>query len=110
MVGVIPAFILFLTYLGVNPVPLIVLTLIVGIVYILSQSRSGAMGIGQKKRMQPKESVPNISFDKIGGQQRSKDELKEALDFLIHRKKLISTGFVPLKEFCYQGLREPVKH
>lgn len=103
VVGVIPAFILFLTYLGVNPVPLIVLTLIVGIVYILSQSRSGAMGIGQKKRMQPKESVPNISFDKIGGQQRSKDELKEALDFLIHRKKIDQYGIRPIKGILLSG-------
>ncbi|OYD09662.1 AAA family ATPase [Paludifilum halophilum] len=103
IIGAIPAVILFLAYLGYRPMPLVVLGLVAGAVYLLFQSRSGALGVGKKKRLQRKDSVPNISFDKIGGQYRSKEELKEALDFLIHRKRIHQYGIRPIKGILLSG-------
>ncbi|SDX18777.1 ATP-dependent metalloprotease FtsH [Marininema mesophilum] len=102
-IGAAPALLLFLIYLGVSPFPLFVAVGIAIMGWWLFRSRSGSPGFGQKKRTRRKDSVPNLSFENIGGQQRSKEELKEALDFLIHRTKLHDYGIRPIKGILLSG-------
>ncbi|MFC4078034.1 AAA family ATPase [Salinithrix halophila] len=101
--GVAPALFIFLLYQGVSPLPLLVTAGIAGMAWWLFKARAGSPALGRGKRMQRKDSVPNISFDKIGGQQRSKEELKEALDFLIHRNKIREYGIRPIKGILLSG-------
>ncbi len=103
-IGVTLAILLFLLYLGFSPLPLLVLAVIVGMAWYFFQSRSGAqIGVGQNKRLQRKSSVPDVSFEEIGGHARSKKELKEALDFLIHRDRIQQYGIRPIKGILLSG-------
>ena len=80
--GAIPALIIFLAFLGVNIAPLVIGGLLVAIVAYFLIRGSGGMAIGQGKKA--KNTVPktDMRFEDIGGQERAKGELKEALDFL----------------------------
>lgn len=44
-----------------------------------------------------------MAFDDIGGQERAKKELKEALDFLIYRDQIASYGIRPIKGILLSG-------
>ncbi|PTM58772.1 AAA family ATPase [Desmospora activa] len=100
VVGVVPATLLFLLYLGLSPMPILVLAGIAGLVWVMMGSRSGS---GKKKILHSKEAVPTVSFDQIGGQERAKKELREALDFLIHRHHIRQYGIRPLKGILLSG-------
>ncbi|SFS61318.1 AAA family ATPase [Marininema halotolerans] len=102
-IGATPALLLFLLYLGVSPLPLFAVVGIGIMGWWLFRARPGSPAFGQKKRTLKKDSVPNLSFENIGGQQRSKAELKEALDFLIHRNKLRDYGIRPIKGILLSG-------
>lgn len=47
--------------------------------------------------------IPTVDFDEIGGQNRVKNELKEALQFLIDRKKIAQFGIRPIKGILLTG-------
>ncbi|PTX59950.1 ATP-dependent metalloprotease FtsH [Melghirimyces profundicolus] len=102
-IGVAPALLLFLVHLGYSPLPLIVLGGLLGLIYYFVLRPGGQMSIGRSKRLQRKDSVPHISFRDIGGQNRSKKELEEALDFLIHRDKTHHYGIRPIKGILLSG-------
>jgi cell division protease FtsH len=102
-IGMTPALLLFLLYLGYSPLPIVALGLIGGLIYMVAVHRGGGLNFGKKRRLSRKESVPNISFENIGGQQRSKEELKEALDFLIHPKQIQNYGIRPIKGILLSG-------
>ncbi|MDR6224437.1 AAA family ATPase [Desmospora profundinema] len=100
--GTAPAVLVFLWYLGFSPVPVLVLAAIAGLVWFVMRSRPG-LGTGKKKRLYQKDAVPTISFDQIGGQERAKKELREALDFLIHRNRIRQYGIRPIKGILLSG-------
>lgn len=101
--GVIPGLLIFLLYLGVNVAPLIIGGLLVAVVAFFVLRQSGGVGIGQG--MKSKNTVPktNLRFEDIGGQERAKGELKEALDFLIHKDETKTYGIRPLKGILLTG-------
>ncbi|MCS1351032.1 AAA family ATPase [Mechercharimyces sp. CAU 1602] len=103
IVGAVAATFLFLGYLGVPLLPLVVLTLIIAAVTFFSSTSGGRLGVGKKETIQTNESVPNLTFDEIGGQKRAKNELIEALDFLIHRDHIDAYGIRPLKGILLSG-------
>ncbi|MCG0237885.1 MAG: AAA family ATPase [Firmicutes bacterium] len=47
--------------------------------------------------------VPRVSFDDIGGQGAAKRELREALEFLLHRDEVRAMGIRPLKGILLTG-------
>ncbi|WP_134699019.1 AAA family ATPase [Ammoniphilus sp. YIM 78166] len=103
VIGVIPALFIFLAFMGVNIAPLIIGGLLIAIfAYFMIRQSGGSMSLGQKKT---KNSVPktNMKFEDIGGQERAKGELKEALDFLIHKEEAKVYGIRPLKGILLTG-------
>src|SRR5690606_12501414 len=48
-------------------------------------------------------SVPGVSFDDIGGQAAAKQELLEAIDFIVEREKIRRMGIRPLKGILLTG-------
>jgi cell division protease FtsH len=101
VIGAAPVIIAFLVFLGVNVAPLIIAALIISALLFLI-TRQGGMSIAQNK---VKAEVPKttIQFSDIGGQERAKKELKEALDFLIHKDTLKEYGIRPLKGLLLTG-------
>ncbi|MBP1933398.1 AAA family ATPase [Ammoniphilus resinae] len=101
--GMIPALFIFLAFLGVNIAPLLIGGILVGVVLFLIMRQGGGMAIGSGKKA--KNSVPktDIKFEDIGGQERAKGELTEALDFLIQKDVAAEYGIRPLKGILLTG-------
>lgn len=101
--GVIPALLIFLIFIGVNITPFLLFgALLAGLFFMMK--RQGNMGFGNKAKAGA-HAVPksNIQFVDIGGQQRAKTELKEALDFLIYKDKIVQYGIRPIKGVLLTG-------
>ncbi len=101
--GAIPGLLIFMYFIGMNILPfLFFAALLGGIFYMLS--RQGNLRLGSRSKV-GKNSVPktNLQFVDIGGQQRAKTELKEALDFLIHKDKIKQYGIRPIKGVLLTG-------
>ncbi|SEN29705.1 AAA family ATPase [Lihuaxuella thermophila] len=98
------AVVIFLSFLGINPLPFLLFAGVIAAIFFFSPTRAGQRGLGGKhaKRGQ-KESIPSVRFDEIGGQERAKRELIEALDFLIHRDQIASYGIRPIKGILLTG-------
>ncbi|MBW7473399.1 AAA family ATPase [Paenibacillus oenotherae] len=102
-IGFVPVFILFLQFVvGVNTLPLVFMAGVVGGLLYVAKTRGtfATMGGGQKTKARP--AVP-LSFDEIGGQDRAKQELIEALDFLVHEEQISKFGIRPLKGILLTG-------
>ena len=96
LAGALIGVLLFALYLGYDPLPLILLLVAAGAIVAYFRTRSGkGISLAGTERKHRDLSIPDISFDDIGGQERAKQELKEALDFLIHRKQIDSYGIRP---------------
>jgi cell division protease FtsH len=102
-IGFIPVFILFLVFIGINAIPLIFMIIILGTLFYMNRMRSASMGIGGADRKARNASPSYMTFDDIGGQQRAKIELQEALDFLIKHEEIIKLGIRPLKGILLTG-------
>jgi len=100
--GVVPAIIIFLLFLGINIGPFLLFAAVLGGIYFLV-SRQGGMAIAKGKAGQHSVPKTNVQFADIGGQVRAKQELKEALDFLIHKDKISKYGIRPIKGVLLTG-------
>jgi ATP-dependent metalloprotease FtsH len=102
LVGVIPVVLLFLLFVGVNIVPVMFMAVLLGSLYYMSRMRAGGMGVGGERRSTNR-TPAYLTFDEIGGQDRAKEELKEALDFLIRYEEIQKLGIRPLKGILLTG-------
>jgi cell division protease FtsH len=104
-IGFIPVLLAFLIFIGVNVVPIILMTVIGGSVLYMIRSRNGGFGIGTGggDRKGKPGSASILTFDQIGGQDRAKKELIEALDFLIKHEQIQRFGIRPLKGILLTG-------
>ena len=98
----------FLLFLGINITPFLLVALVIGIIYfMLMRQQAGGNGgnITLGKSKQNKHVIPksNVQFADIGGQERAKKELKEALDFLVYKEKIEQYGIRPLKGVLLTG-------
>jgi cell division protease FtsH len=93
------ALLIFLTMMGQNVIPLLLLAGLGFMLYMLID-RKGLTGsanfAGYTQQV-------NFSFDDIGGQAPAKQELKEALDFVLHAGKIKEMGIRPLKGILLTG-------
>ena len=103
ILGIAVAFVVFLAFLGVNMMPLIVFILVVTAVFVFMHMRGSSLNLGKVKHMASKDSVPHTSFDDVGGHQRTKEELTEALNFLIQREQIEKYGIRPIKGLLLSG-------
>jgi cell division protease FtsH len=101
LVGAIPVLILFLVFVGVNVVPLVFMTAILGTFLYMNRARSGMNTSSERKTRSKQPSY--LTFDDIGGQDRAKKELQEALDFLIRYEDIQKLGIRPLKGILLTG-------
>ncbi|OPA81567.1 ATPase [Paenibacillus selenitireducens] len=98
------ALFIFLGIIGVNILPYIGVALLLGIVLFAATSRGGSLTVGggqQRKTERPKPTY--MTFEQIGGQDRAKQELTEALDFLIKHEEIKKFGIRPLKGILLTG-------
>lgn len=103
--GVIPGILIFLLFLGVNITPFLVFAAVLTAIYFLIvRQNQGKLSFGGKSKPS-KHAVPasNVTFSDIGGQERAKNELKEALDFLVHKDKIEQYGIRPIKGVLLTG-------
>jgi len=101
LAGAIPVLIVFLAYVGVNVLPLLLMGALLAAAFFLIRMRDGAKPSGSgKSRRRPSE---RLTFDQIGGQERAKTELIEALDFLIRAEEIRKMGIRPLKGILLTG-------
>ena len=100
-IGTFPVLIIFLAFIGLNIVPILFICAIGTILFVMARGRSNAgSGIGiDRKGKAP----AFLTFDEIGGQDRAKVELREALDFLIRREEISKFGIRPLKGILLTG-------
>ncbi|MBD2869702.1 AAA family ATPase [Paenibacillus arenilitoris] len=102
LIGAIPVVIAFFIFIGQNVVPMLMLAAIgFGVVYA-SRGRGKLTALpGQQRR--PSAKAESFSFEQIGGQERAKQELIEALDFLVKQEQIAKLGIRPLKGILLSG-------
>ncbi|MFD0711199.1 AAA family ATPase [Paenibacillus sp. GCM10027626] len=102
-IGFIPVLLLFLQlYIGLNVIPIFISALVLTALIYIVRSRGNLAAIGNERRSKPRPPAP-MSFEEIGGQERAKQELIEALDFLVHVERIAKLGIRPLKGILLTG-------
>ena len=102
LLGVGTGILLFWLYLGADMAPIVFVLfglLLVGW-YMLSSGTTMQLPILNRENHKK---VLDVQFEDIGGQEHAKQELQEALDFLIKRKALQSYGIRPIKGILLSG-------
>jgi len=102
-IGFVPVLIIFLTFIGVNMIPILIAAVFVGALLFMMQMRGGiTVGAGQERKRK-KKGPSKLTFEEIGGQESAKQELREALDFLIRHEEIQKFGIRPLKGILLTG-------
>jgi len=99
VLGMLLAMFIFLIWIGYNIVPIFLLLAMGGLVYFALFQR-GLIGTTYANQYHPTQS---ISFSDIGGQETAKNEVKEALEFIIKADKVKEMGIRPLKGILLTG-------
>ncbi|MCM3126601.1 MULTISPECIES: AAA family ATPase [unclassified Paenibacillus] len=103
LIGVVPVVLLFLVFIGVNIIPVLLIALLAGGVVFLMQTRGG-LAVGASSEKKRKKAGPSkLTFEEIGGQDSAKQELREALDFLVRHDEIQKFGIRPLKGILLTG-------
>ncbi|AOZ91306.1 AAA family ATPase [Paenibacillus crassostreae] len=103
LIGFIPVLLIFLGYIGVNIVPILLAgVLVAGLLFFMNNR--GGVAVGAMADRKRKKKLPSkLTFDEIGGQEHPKEELMEALDFLIRHEEIQKFGIRPLKGILLTG-------
>lgn len=96
--GLILGIISFLFYQGYDLTPLLVLGAMGGLLYFITMKK-GLLRLDYRKVVQEM----SFSFEDIGGQETPKQELKEALEFLLKSDLITQMGIRPLKGILLTG-------
>ncbi|WP_438351224.1 AAA family ATPase [Paenibacillus sp. FA6] len=103
LIGFAPVLLIFLVYIGVNIIPILIVGILVGGLLLFVNKRGG-IAVGAMADRKRKEKGPGkLTFDEIGGQEHPKEELMEALDFLIRHEEIQKFGIRPLKGILLTG-------
>jgi ATP-dependent metalloprotease FtsH len=101
-IGFVPVLILFLIFIGQNVLPILFFGILGFAVLYSMRSRGKLTALPSRKRLPASNAAP-FSFDQIGGQERAKQELVEALDFLVRQEEIAKLGIRPLKGILLYG-------
>ncbi|SDN85696.1 ATP-dependent metalloprotease FtsH [Paenibacillus sp. yr247] len=102
-IGFIPVLLIFLAFLGINVIPILFVSVFGVSLFYMIKGRGG-VGISAGGERKSKNRTPSfLTFDEIGGQDRAKKELTEALDFLIKHEEIKKLGIRPLKGILLTG-------
>lgn len=102
-IGFFPVLIIFLAFTGVNIVPILIAVVLVGALLFMMQMRGGITVGAAQERKRKKKGPSKLTFEEIGGQDSAKQELREALDFLIKHEEIRKFGIRPLKGILLTG-------
>jgi cell division protease FtsH len=104
-IGFVPVLLIFLAYLGINIIPIIFTGVIAFSIFYMLRGRGGVEGFGTRtnERKNKSRTPSYLTFGQIGGQDRAKRELMEALDFLIKHEEIKKLGIRPLKGILLTG-------
>ncbi|MGG1515094.1 AAA family ATPase [Paenibacillus oryzisoli] len=103
-IGIVPVLLIFLAFLGVNVVPILfVCALGVTLFYVIRNRGGAGIAAGGGDRKSKSRTPSFLTFEEIGGQDRAKKELVEALDFLIKHEEIKKLGIRPLKGLLLTG-------
>ncbi|MDU4697881.1 MULTISPECIES: AAA family ATPase [Paenibacillus] len=103
-IGVIPVLLVFLAVTGVNVVPLVVAMVLFGAIFTAIKMRGGGVAIGAaQERKRKKRGPAKLTFEQIGGQESAKQELREALDFMVRQEEISKFGIRPIKGILLTG-------
>jgi cell division protease FtsH len=100
-IGIVPVLLIFLVYIGINVVPILFMCAVGAIFLVMIRARGGIKVGGERRGKQ--RAPAYLSFSDIGGQDRAKQELQEALDFLIKQDDIRRFGIRPLKGILLTG-------
>ncbi|WP_336786729.1 AAA family ATPase [Paenibacillus sp. MMO-177] len=101
--GFVLMVVVFLAFRGINIFPVLLLAGLAAGVWFASRGGKGRMtALPGSKRSKQIHTV-SISFDQIGGQERAKQELTEALDFLVKQDEIAKLGIRPMKGILLTG-------
>lgn len=98
-VGAGAAIIVGLAIIGANVVPLVLLAALAVVFFRVPAMRAAFT----RQTFTASTLVAGVSFDDIGGQQTAKQELKEALDFMVRREQILMLGIRPLRGILLTG-------
>jgi cell division protease FtsH len=102
--GFIPVLLIFLAFVGVNVIPLLFVGVLGISLFYMIRNRGGVgVSAGGSERKNKNRTPSYLTFDEIGGQDRAKRELMEALDFLIKHEQIKKLGIRPLKGILLTG-------
>lgn len=93
----------FLAFLGYNVMPVILLAAAGVTFFAILRMRGTPLRWGALKQLNANDAVPKTSFRDVGGHERTKAELTEALDFLVHPEKIKEYGIRPIKGLLLAG-------
>ncbi len=102
-IGIVPVLLIFLVAININLLPIVIVASVAAAVIAVAskgKTKLAAVPAAVKERRTELES---FSFDEIGGQDRAKKELIEALDFLVKREQIEKLGIRPLKGILLTG-------
>ncbi|MEW9698934.1 AAA family ATPase [Paenibacillus sp. SI8] len=103
-IGFVPVLLIFLAFVGVNVIPLLFVAVLGVSLFFMIRSRGGVgISAGGSDRKSKNRTPSYLTFDEIGGQDRAKRELMEALDFLIKHDQIKQLGIRPLKGILLTG-------
>ncbi|GLX68934.1 AAA family ATPase [Paenibacillus glycanilyticus] len=101
--GFLLVLIVFLAVRGFNIIPFLVLAGLGAGLWFTTRGGKGRMtALPGSKRGKTLHTV-SMSFDQIGGQDRAKQELTEALDFLVKQDEIAKLGIRPMKGILLTG-------
>ncbi|MFS0722606.1 AAA family ATPase [Paenibacillus sp. 1P07SE] len=102
LIGTAVALLGFFAYIGYNIVPVLIAIAIGTVLFVAIRNR-GQMATAGGDRLTRGRVPLELSFDEIGGQERAKQELIEALDFLVKPDEIARFGIRPLKGILLTG-------
>ena len=103
LAGFLPVLLIFMAFMGINIVPIIVAVAMLGALLLVAHMRGGLTVNAGSEKKRKKVGPSKLTFEQIGGQDNAKQELREALDFLIRHEEISKFGIRPLKGILLTG-------
>lgn len=101
--GFLLVLIVFLAVIGVNVIPLVTAIVLFGAVFAMLKMRGGiTIGAAQERNVKRRRPA-KLTFEQIGGQESAKQELREALDFMVRHEEISKFGIRPIKGILLTG-------
>lgn len=105
MIGLLPALLIFLNYIGIAIAPILFILGMTGLLYFFIIKNNGKLSTANfgSKKEERNINQSSVKFTDIGGLKKVKNELSEALDFLKYQEEINKYGIRPIKGILLDG-------